>query len=216
LGIDLRVANPAVTVNGETLPHPIRPSCPKGKPDHPDRQGSGLPSILFATRTASSQGNSNSKGAHSAKRSYQRTPTSDPRKKPGSPPTSIIGSPRPSSPRLNAPGPESPESNSTASATCTVPQAPRRRCTLGVSTSSGRPSTTRLNELACLWLPTPPPTPPIAARGVGTSTGRIVAPETTSYSPGAPRRCRPERSHQHRHARSDGWAASHAATGPDV
>jgi len=62
LGIDLRVANPAVTVNGETLPHPIRPSCPKGKPGHADRHRSGAPVNSFCYKDLKLPRNSNSKG----------------------------------------------------------------------------------------------------------------------------------------------------------
>jgi len=106
-------------------PSPGSRPGPKGKPDHPDRQGSGghfnsvcykdlkLPSKLQQQRNALCQ-----------TVLIKELPTSDPGKKPVSPQTSIIGSPRPSSPRHPAPGPESPESDSLASATCTVPQAP--------------------------------------------------------------------------------------------
>jgi len=125
LGTDLRVANPAVTSDGETLPRPIRPSGPKGKPDHPDRQGSGAPvnSVCYKDLKLPSKPQQQ-RNALCQTALIKELPTSDPGKKPVSPQTSIIGSPRPSSPRHPAPGPESPESNSLASVTCTVPQAP--------------------------------------------------------------------------------------------
>jgi len=120
LKVDLRVVNPAVTADGETLPRPIRLPGPKGKPDHPDRQGSGAPVNSVRYKNLKLPINFNRK---------ERTlpndcSTSDPRKKPVSPTTSITGSPRPRVPRHPAPGAESPESNSLASAPCTVPQAP--------------------------------------------------------------------------------------------
>jgi len=59
-GVDLRVANPAVTTDGETLPHPIRPRGPKGKLNHPDRQGSGAPVNFVCCKDLKLPRNSNS------------------------------------------------------------------------------------------------------------------------------------------------------------
>jgi len=88
LGIDLRVVNPAVTADGETLPRPIRLSCPKGKPDHPDRQGSGAPvnSVHYKNLKLPSK-LQQQRNALCQTVLTKELPTSDPRKKPGSPQT---------------------------------------------------------------------------------------------------------------------------------
>jgi len=210
LGIDLRVVNPAVTSDGETLPRPIRPSGPKGQPDHPDRQGSGppvnfvcykdlkLPSKLQQQRNALCQAVL-----------IKELPTSDPRKKPGSQRRessdlqdhACRGTPHRTPNRQRA--------------TRWHPRPARSPKPLPLALHSwsfyhlGSALDYKAQRAGVPVVPTPLPTPPIAARDVGTSTGR------TSQSGRLPmhqvrlaRTGRPERSHQHRHARSDDWAMS--------
>jgi len=69
LGIDLRVVNPAVTSHGEPLPRPGPGPAPRASPTTLTGRDLALPSTPSATRTSSSQANSNRKGTHSAKRS---------------------------------------------------------------------------------------------------------------------------------------------------
>jgi len=83
LGIDLRVVNPAVTADGETLPRPGPGPAPKANPTTLTGRGPAGTSTPSATRTSSSQANSNRK---------ERTlpndcSTSEPGKKPVSPTT---------------------------------------------------------------------------------------------------------------------------------
>jgi len=68
LGVDLGIVNPAVTSDGETLPRPIRLPGPKGKPDHPNRQGSGGHVNSVRYRNLKLRRKLQQKGTHSAKR----------------------------------------------------------------------------------------------------------------------------------------------------
>jgi len=68
LGVDLGIVNPAVTSDGETLPRPIRLPGPKGKPDHPDRQGSGGHVNSVRYKNLKLRRKLQQKGTHSAKR----------------------------------------------------------------------------------------------------------------------------------------------------
>jgi len=54
LGIDLRVVNPAVTADGETLPRPGPGLAPKANPTTLTGRGLALTSTPSATRTSSS------------------------------------------------------------------------------------------------------------------------------------------------------------------
>jgi IS605 OrfB family transposase len=68
LGVDLGIVNPAVTSDGETLPRPIRLPGPKGKPGHPDRQGSGGHVNSVRYRNLKLRRKLQKKGTRSAKR----------------------------------------------------------------------------------------------------------------------------------------------------
>ena len=68
LGVDLGIVNPAVTSDGECLPRPIRLPGPKGKPDHPDTQGSGAHVNAVRYKNLKLRRKLQQKGTRSAKR----------------------------------------------------------------------------------------------------------------------------------------------------
>jgi len=174
-----------------------------------------LPSTPFATRTSSSQANSN-KGRTLPNGPDQRTPHKRSKKEARFATDVNHRISKAIVAEAARPGPRIARERLVGIRDPHGPPSPRRRWTLGACTSSGWSSTTKLNELVCLWLTTPLPIRPSNDRDMGTSTGRTVPIGTPSYAPGAPRRSpsRPERSHQHRHRGADGWAVSHAAPPP--
>jgi len=68
LGVDLGIVNLAVTSDDETLPHPIRLPGPKGRPDHPKRQGSGSHVNAVRYKNLKLRRKLQQKGTRSAKR----------------------------------------------------------------------------------------------------------------------------------------------------
>jgi len=61
LGTDLRVVNPAVTADGETLPRPGPGPAPTANPTTLTDRGPAATSTLSVTRTSSSEGSFNRK-----------------------------------------------------------------------------------------------------------------------------------------------------------